>query len=171
MEVSFSIHSAGSGLAGVAIMTVVRETWIGFLPPVLAFQSALAFGSDPRSAAKYYLEALEAYHHFDYKAAENLLRKALQQDPNQKMADYKLGCDHAARLSQDPWSWLKEIGPNQDPRDWLARVIQIDPEPAQRAADDPYFAKIRLIPIGMSGSLAALKICSSRRYDSEKITI
>ena len=97
-------------------------------------------------AQSYNLQGMEAYRHFDWKAAEDSFRKALKEDPDNKLVNYNLACVLSLRLSGDRFSWLRKIGPSQDPFDQLARAIQVDPEAAQKAAHDPDFANIRLTP-------------------------
>jgi len=120
----------------------------GILLVVVVFlATARVQGQTPQELAESYnLQAMEAYRHSDWKAAEALLRKALEEDPNSKLANYNLACVLSLRLSGDHFSWLREIGPSQEPLDQLARAIQVDPDAARKAAHDPDFANIRLTP-------------------------
>jgi hypothetical protein len=112
----------------------------------LLVRIGLAAETPEELAQEYNRQGMWAYWRFDWKTAEELFRKALKEVPDHKLANYNLACVLSLRLSQDRFSWLREIRPGQDPWDQLARAIEVDPEAARKAAHDPDFANIRLTP-------------------------
>jgi tetratricopeptide (TPR) repeat protein len=98
-------------------------------------------------ARAYNLEGMKAYHKFEWTSAEEWFRKALEVDPDHKLANYNLACVLSRQLSRDHLSWhVGEDDPSQDPFDQLARAIKVDPSAAEKAAHDPDFITIRLTP-------------------------
>jgi len=115
---------------------------------VVLLLGARLFADTPEQLAqRHNLEGMRAYRHFDWTTAEKSFRNALEQIPDHKLANYNLACVLSLRLSQDRFSWLREIRPGQDPWEQLAHAIEVDPEAKTKAAHDPDFVNIRLTPM------------------------
>jgi tetratricopeptide (TPR) repeat protein len=101
----------------------------------------------PQNAAQSYnLQGMNAYRQFKWKAAEELFRKALREDPDHKLANYNLACVLSLELGGNHYPVdVEEGGPN-DPLEQLARAITVDPDAARKAAHDPDFTNVRLMP-------------------------
>jgi hypothetical protein len=124
----------------------MRYLQVSVIGIVLLFATWLAAETPEELAQRYNLQGMWAYHRFDWKTAEAAFRKVLKEVPDHKLANYNLACVLSLRLSQDRFSWLRDIGLGQDPWEQLARAIEVDPAAAEKAAHDPDFAKIRLTP-------------------------